>query len=106
MNVKCSKKVSRYYHHLETRTSDIKFEGSDFVRDDEISEIAVLLAKFMQFRFPSWDNCEAVVAFTLRDWKREAKVSDNCYDNVLLFLNRHWKHAMYLPYRPAAVETK
>ncbi len=102
MNVKCSKKVNRYYSHMESRTSEIKFDGNQTMRNDDIAEIAVLLGKYMQYRFPYWKNCEAVVHSTLRDWKRETKVSDTCYDNVLLFLNNNWDHSRFLPITEAA----
>ncbi len=106
MEIKCSKKAQRYYSYLESKTSEIEFEGTQTNRKDETAKIAILLGKYMQYRFPIWQNClAAVVHGTLRDWKKEAKVSDACYDNVLLFLNSNWDHSRLLPITPAvAVE--
>ncbi|NLD25618.1 hypothetical protein GX656_03210 [Candidatus Dojkabacteria bacterium] len=100
--IKCSKKVQRYYNFLESRTSGIEFEGTQTNRKDEIAKIAVLLGKYMQYRFPHWENCSAaVVHSTLRDWRARTKVSDACYDNVLLFLNSNWDYSKFLPITPA-----
>ena len=97
----CSNAEKEYYIRAQNVCSGIKFQGVIPNRDDNVAEVAIILGRYMQYRFRVWCNLcvdpGSVVDYTLREYRLRTKVSDTFFENVLLFLNRYWEYSRYLP---------
>ena len=55
-NIKCTKVTKNFLFHIEKTVKDIEFEGEETNRNDEVSELSILLAKYMQYRQSIWSE--------------------------------------------------
>ena len=66
-------------------------------QDDQVSEVAILLGRLMQYRFRVWNDYGGAVDYTLKEFRSRTKVSDSFFEKIILFLNRYWYYSRYLP---------
>lgn len=96
--IRCTKVEKSFYNRIENACTSIEFQGQMPERDNLVSEIAILLGRFMQYRFRVWKDYGAAVDYTLKEFRSRTKVSDLCFQNVILYLNRNWSYSLYLPF--------
>lgn len=95
--IKCNKAVKSFYTRAQNCCSGIQFKGDLPIQDNQVSEIATLLGRFMQYRFHVWKDYGGVVDYTLREFRSRTKISDSDFEKILLFLNQYWDYSKHLP---------
>ncbi|HPR91763.1 MAG TPA: hypothetical protein PLR64_00710 [Candidatus Dojkabacteria bacterium] len=95
--IKCNKAVKSFYTRAQNCCSEIPFKGSIPDQDDQVSEVAILLGRLMQYRFGVWNDYGGAVDYTLKEFRSRTKVSDSFFEKIILFLNRYWYYSRYLP---------
>lgn len=96
--IRCTKAEKSFYNRIENACKEIAFEGEIPNQDDQVSQIAILLGKYMQYRFRVWKDYGGAVGYTLKEFRSRTKISDICFQNVILYLNRNWTFSRFLPF--------
>jgi len=95
--IRCTKAEKSFYNRAQNCCSEIHFNGNIPDQDDQVSEVAILLGRLMQYRFRVWNDYGGAVDYTLKEFRSRTKVSDSFFEKIILFLNRYWYYSRYLP---------